>query len=262
MSAALNVVDLSYTHPGSGAAAVANVNLEVASGESVALLGSSGAGKTTLLTLLDGRLRGWLGQAELLGRALSPDHPPPREARADVGFIFQDFALVDRATVVQNTLNGRLGRTNPWAAFAGHFSAADRRAVAQAMHDAGIADLADRRVDSLSGGQRQRVAIARCLAQEPLLMLADEPVSNLDPARAEAILGLIAEAARARGTTVVFSSHQPDLAKRFASRVVGMRDGAIMFDRQVEDVEPGETADLYRAEADKSERVAGIRLVQ
>ena len=122
----------------------------------------------------------------------------------------------------------------------------DLEVARAALADCGIADLAERRVDSLSGGQRQRVAIARCLAQEPRLFLADEPVSHLDPARAAEILTLLTGAARARGATVLFSSHQPDLARRFADRIVGMRDGRIAFDVAVCDLSDVATADLYR----------------
>jgi phosphonate transport system ATP-binding protein len=119
--------------------------------------------------------------------------------------------------------------------------------VAQAaLADCGIADLAERRADTLSGGQRQRIAIARCLAQEPRLILADEPVSNLDPARAVEILTLLTGVGRARGATTIFSSHQPELAKRFAERVIGLQGGRVVFDRPSAALTGDATADLYR----------------
>ncbi|MFC0159220.1 phosphonate ABC transporter ATP-binding protein [Mameliella alba] len=223
-----------------------HVSLMVPAGESTALLGPSGAGKTTLLALLDGRLRGWRGRVSVLGAPLHPDQAPPRGSRPDVGFVFQEFALVERATVLRNVLNGRLGRMSPLRAALWSPLPRDLAVARAALSDCGIADLAERRVDSLSGGQRQRVAIARCLAQEPRLILADEPVSNLDPARAAEILTLLTGAARARGATVLFSSHQPDLARRFADRIVGMRDGRIAFDVVVGDLSDVATADLYR----------------
>ncbi len=246
MSAAAQIGDLSFVHPGAGLPALDHVSLMVPAGESTALLGPSGAGKTTLLALLDGRLRGWRGRVSVLGAPLDPDHPPPRAGRPEVGFIFQEFALVERSSVLRNVLNGRLGRMSPLRAALGSPLPRDLDVARAALADCGIADLAERRVDSLSGGQRQRVAIARCLAQEPRLILADEPVSNLDPARAAEILTLLTGAARARGATVLFSSHQPDLARRFADRIVGMRDGRIAFDVAVGDLSDVATADLYR----------------
>ncbi|WP_299848882.1 phosphonate ABC transporter ATP-binding protein [uncultured Roseovarius sp.] len=247
MTAAIDIADLTLHHPGAegGRPALSAITLSIKPGESVALLGASGAGKTTLLALCDGRLRGWRGRADVLGNALSPDRAPPKATRIDTGFIFQEFALVERSSVERNVLNGRLGRIPVLAAFFGRHSALDRTATYKAMTEAGIADLAHRRVDSLSGGQRQRVAIARCLAQEPQIILADEPVSNLDPARADDILGLITGAARARGVTSVFSSHQPELAMRFAERVIGLRDGKLQFDRPAADVSPQDIAQIY-----------------
>lgn len=231
-----------------GHGALSGVDLAVERGEAVALVGPSGAGKSTLLTLLDGRLRGWQGAASVLGRALRPDRPPDRARRAEVGFVFQEFALVERASVWRNVLNGRLGRTNPLASLVGRFTAADEAAAEAALHDTGIAELRDRRVDRLSGGQRQRVAIARCLAHEPQLILADEPVSNLDPLRSERILRLLAETARRRGATLIFSSHQPDLAGLVADRIVAMRQGSIVFDGPPERLTATQLGDIYRDE--------------
>lgn len=256
MSVAAQLDDLSFVHPGAELPALEHVSLSIPAGESTALLGPSGAGKTTLLALLDGRLRGWHGRVSVLGAPLDPDHPPLRASRPDVGFIFQEFALVERSSVLRNVLNGRLGRMSPLRAALGSPLPRDLAAARAALADCGIADLAERRVDSLSGGQRQRVAIARCLAQEPRLILADEPVSNLDPARAAEILTLLAGAAHARGATVLFSSHQPDLARRFADRIVGMRDGRIAFDVAVGDLSDVATADLYR----ETEALPGIEL--
>jgi len=227
-------------------AALGGVDLAVERGEIVALVGPSGAGKSTLLTLLDGRLRGWQGNAAVLGRALRADRAPERARRAEVGFIFQEFALVERATVWRNVLNGRLGRTDPFASLFGRFTAGDHTAAEAAMRDTGIAELLDQRVDRLSGGQRQRVAIARCLAQVPQLILADEPVSNLDPLRSERILRLLAETARRRGATLIFSSHQPELAGVVADRIVAMREGRVVFDGAPQALTAAGLASIYR----------------
>lgn len=248
MSLAAELIHVGHRFPGAGAPALSGIDLRVESGAVVALIGPSGAGKSTLLALLGGQLAGWQGTACVLGTPLSPAAPPARRDRIQTGFIFQEFALIERATVRQNVLNGRLGRTDKLASLFGRFSDADMGAVDAALEEAGIDDLADQRVDRISGGQRQRVAIARCLAQEPRLILADEPVSNLDPARAEAILELITSRARDGGATVIFTSHQPDLVQRFADRVVGLKAGRIAFDSVPEALKPTQIEALYHGE--------------
>ncbi len=256
MILAAAIDDVSYAHPGADLPSLERVSIQIAAGEAVAILGPSGAGKTTLLALLDGRLRGWLGRVSVLGTQLDPDQRPPREQCADTGFIFQEFALVERSTVFRNVLNGRLGRMPCLRAAFGSPSTRDCEIARTALADCGIADLADRRVDSLSGGQRQRVAIARCLAQEPKLILADEPVSNLDPVRAVDILTLLTKVARARGAAILFSSHQPDLAGRFADRIVGLRSGSILFSIPAAQLSEDRTTALYRQEVS----VSGVSL--
>jgi phosphonate transport system ATP-binding protein len=231
MNIAIRIDDLNFAHPGGSVPALERVSLTISTGESVALLGPSGAGKTTLLALLDGRLQGWRGRVSVLGAPLDPDQPPPRASRPDTGFVFQEFALVERSTVLRNVLNGRLGRMAPLRALLGSPTPHDLDIARTALTDCGIADLAERRVDSLSGGQRQRVAIARCLA----------------PTRAGEVLALLTGAAQARGATALFSSHQPDLARRFAQRIIGIRGGRIAFDVPASELNEDATAELYRA---------------
>lgn len=220
-------------------------SLSIEAGEKVALIGASGAGKTTVLKLIDGRLLGWSGRADVLGKALSPRRRPPRAARADVGFVFQDFALIDRLTVFENVRNGRLGRMHPILSLGGGFGAHDIEAVERSIADVGLEELAFQRVDRLSGGQRQRVGVARCLAQEPRILNADEPISNLDPAGAENILRLLRETAEARGATLLISSHQPKLVTGFVDRLVGLKHGRIAFDRVASVVTSDDLASLY-----------------
>ncbi len=236
-----------HRYPGESSDSLQGIDLLLGRGQRVALIGPSGSGKSTLLALLDGRLRDWAGGAMVLARGLEARRAPPREERAKVGFVFQEFALVERASVRQNILNGRLGRVSRLAAVLGCFLEADHAAARAAMADAGIADLADKRVDRLSGGQRQRVAIARCLAQEPRLILADEPISNLDPVRAESILKLLGAAATRRVSTLVFSSHQPTVAVRHADRVVALKNGAIAYDGSPDGLTPERLAEIYAA---------------
>jgi len=232
--------------------------LDIREGERVALIGASGAGKSTLLRLLDGRLRGWSGEVQVLGHALDPAAPPPRAWRCETGFVFQEFALVEQSTVRDNVRNGRLGRTDPGKSLIGRFTDADNAAVLQAMRDVGIEEFADRRVDRLSGGQRQRVAIARCLAQEPRLLLADEPVSNLDPVTAESILALLRECATKRNAALLVSSHQPRLVSRYVDRFVALDRGRVVFDGAPEALHDELLAGIYEdgARASTPEPVA------
>lgn len=237
--------DARHRYPGELRDSISDVTVTLRRGESVALIGPSGAGKSTLLALLDGRLDNWTGKAQVLGQPLRPGRKPPRSLRSKVGFIFQEFALVERATARQNVLNGRLGHIGTWPSLLGRFSDADYAAVETAMIDAEISELADKRADRLSGGQRQRVAIARCLAQEPQIILADEPISNLDPRRAEHVLALLRGIARRRGASLIFSSHQPTLALPFADRVVAMHEGRVVHDGTPDGLAPAHLAKLY-----------------
>ncbi len=219
--------------------------LSIDAGEQVAFIGATGAGKTTLLRLIDGRLFGWTGRAEVLGRTLSPRRAAPRNWNANIGFVFQEYALIERSTVYQNVRNGRLGRTHSALSLVGLFSDRDETAVTEAINDVGLSDLADQRVDQLSGGQRQRVAVARCLAQEPKVLIADEPVSSLDPTSAEKVLDLVRACAEARGATLLISSHQPKLVAQYVDRVVGLKEGQIAFDTPAGAVTPEQLGSLY-----------------
>lgn len=227
---AVSLSCVTHHYPGAPLATLDAVTLMIARKERVALIGPSGAGKSSLLALMDGRLGEWTGRASVLGHPIQPGLWQTRERRADIGFVFQEFALIDRATVRQNVMNGRLGRIGVTSSLLGKFGTEDERAVTQALEDVGLIDLAERRTDQISGGQRQRVAIARCLAQEPKLVLADEPISNLDPMRAQTILQLLTGLAAKRDITVIFSSHQPELASKFADRILGLSNGKVIMD--------------------------------
>jgi phosphonate transport system ATP-binding protein len=159
--------------------------------------------------------------------------------------IYQDFALVERASVFDNVLYGRLGHAHPWLSLLGHFAAEDRERAAAAIAEVGLQDQAEQRADALSGGQRQRVAIARVLAQEPALILADEPISNLDPALTEDILGLLVAACERRGATLIMSLHQPQLARQHGDRAIGLRGGKIVLDEPTARLTPQALHEVY-----------------
>jgi phosphonate transport system ATP-binding protein len=201
-------------------------------GEQVALIGSSGSGKTTLLRLINGYVRPTTGTLHVLGNAMNVRTARRRDIRRRVGFVFQNFNLVERATVFENVLWGRLGYIHPLMSLFGGFRHYDKQMAMEAIEEVDLLSQAGQRCDTLSGGQQQRVAIARVLAQEAEVILADEPVSSLDPALADDVLNLLVDVSKRRSATLVMSLHQPDLAQFYASRIIGLRDGMIVLDER------------------------------
>ncbi|HEV7266128.1 MAG TPA: ATP-binding cassette domain-containing protein [Falsiroseomonas sp.] len=189
-----------------------DVSLEVAPGEVVTLAGVSGAGKTTLLRAL-------AGLQPASGTILAGGQP---------ALVFQQHALANRLTARDNVLVGGLGRTGFWRAALRLWPRAEIRHAEAHLARVGLAGLAQRRADRLSGGQRQRVAIARALHQRARILLADEPVASLDPATAEEVLALLRDLARRDGLALLVSLHQPDLARRFADRLLRLEDGCLL----------------------------------
>jgi phosphonate transport system ATP-binding protein len=245
VSPAVLLRDVRFRYAEAGPPILAIDRLAIGPGERVAVVGPSGSGKTTLLRLLNGSLRPTAGEALVLGQPLLPGRRQSREQRRRVGMIYQDFALVERASVFDNVLYGRLGHAHPWLSLLGHFAAEDRERAAAAIAEVGLSDQAGQRADALSGGQRQRVAIARVLAQEPALILADEPISNLDPALTEGILGLLVAACARRGATLIMSLHQPQLARQHGERVIGISGGRIVLDEPAGLLTPEALHEVY-----------------
>ena len=216
--------------------------------EQVALVGPSGCGKTTLLRLANGYVRPDRGRVELFGERLDPRGGRQRSLRRRVGFVFQGFQLVERASVFENVLWGRLGRVGTVASLLGRFGNEHRDAALAAIEEVGLSEQTWQRADTLSGGQQQRVGVARVVAQEAELILADEPVSNLDPRLAEDVLELLQEVARHHRATLLTTLHQPDLARRFAERVVGLRAGRPVWDGPATELDEGAVASIYGQE--------------
>lgn len=224
--------------------AVADIDLTIRAGERVAVLGASGAGKSTLLSLLNGSLPATSGDVEVLGSRLA-GLPPPRlrVLQRRIGTISQRLDLVDQVRVLHNINGGRLGRWGSVRAMAAlAWPHADAAAIA-ALERVGLSWAVHERTERLSGGERQRVAIARLLLQEPELVIADEPVSSLDPTRADGILRLLC--APGLEATLVVSLHQPELARRHCTRAVGLRDGRLVFDLPVDRLDKRVLDDLY-----------------
>ncbi len=206
-------------------------SLGIGPGERVAIIGPSGCGKTTLLRCIKGFVRPRTGKVEVFGVNLAfCERSAARAANQRVAMIYQQFNLVRRLSVLNNTLCGRLGRTNRWRSLLGWFTPEDLRIAWAAIIEVGLAEKVHQRADTLSGGEQQRVAVARAIAQEPDLILADEPVSSLDPTWAVDVLELLTEVQARHSAALVMTLHQPGLARRFARRVIGLRDGRVVWD--------------------------------
>jgi len=225
--------------------ALAGIDLEIAAGEAVALVGPSGAGKTTLLRLLNGTVRPGYGTVAVDGQVLRELSPAElRRVRTGIGFVHQDLCLVPNVRVLQNVLAGRLGRISVLRALRN--ALLPPRAMVEEVHAilerVGIPEKLYQPTHWLSGGQRQRVAIARALFQAPRALIADEPVSSVDPARARDAVALLMEISRERHLTLCVSLHNLDLAREFFPRLIGVRNGRIVFDRP-----PGAICDEFRS---------------
>ncbi|GAA1630439.1 phosphonate ABC transporter ATP-binding protein [Leucobacter chromiireducens] len=221
---------VSVTYP-NGTRALHDVSLQIEPGEMVSIVGLSGSGKSTLIRTINGLVPATTGSvtvgphrvSELRGRAL-------REARGHIGMIFQAFNLAERANVYRNTLVGRFAHSPSIRTLLGLPSAEDRRIALAALDSVGILDKVWARAGALSGGQKQRVAIARALTQEPGVMLADEPVASLDPPTAHAVMHDLRRINAERGLTVLINIHLMDLARQYTTRMIGLRDGRLVYD--------------------------------
>jgi phosphonate transport system ATP-binding protein len=213
-----------------GTVALRDLNFSVETGEFMVIIGLSGSGKSTLLRCINRLIEPTEGSIMWDGIDITRADPAKlREIRRRIGMIFQHFNLVHRSNVITNVLAGRLGYTHPLSSILYRFSARDRDMAMRALTRVGIADQAHKRADELSGGQQQRVGIARALMQQPNMILADEPVASLDPVLAHTILGYLERMNREEGMTVLCSLHYLDLVQRYASRVIGLRDGRIVY---------------------------------
>ncbi|MFH1554037.1 MAG: phosphonate ABC transporter ATP-binding protein, partial [Pseudomonadota bacterium] len=214
-----------------GDKALEDVSLSIPAGQVVGLIGPSGAGKSTLIRCVNrlveptsGSIR--LGDTEITGLGGTG----LRRARRRMGMIFQEYALVERLTVMENVLSGRLGYVGFWRAFLRRFPQADIDRAFAVLDRVGLLDHVDKRADQLSGGQRQRVGIARALVQEPDILLVDEPTASLDPKTSRQIMRLIVEVCAERQLAAIVNIHDVALAQMFVQRIIGLKAGRIVFD--------------------------------
>ncbi|MCS6891588.1 MAG: phosphonate ABC transporter ATP-binding protein [Rhodovarius sp.] len=232
-----------------GDLALDGVDLAVPRGQVMALIGPSGAGKSTLIRCVNRLVEPTAGSVRLEGQELTRlSRAALRRARRRMGMIFQEYALVERLSVMENVLSGRLGYVGFWQAWFRRFPRRDIEQAFRLLDRVGLAHMADKRADALSGGQRQRVGILRALMQEPALLLVDEPTASLDPKTSRQIMRLIVELCEERGLAAIINIHDVGLAQEFARRIVGLRAGRIVFDGPPEALDAAVLTAIYGEE--------------
>ena len=242
-----------------GTVALRDVSFSIPDGEFLVVIGLSGSGKSTLLRCINRLIDPTEGEilwdgvdlAQLGGEDL-------RVARRKIGMVFQHFNLVKRSSVLTNVLAGRLGYTASWQSLLGRFSEDDRQMANTALQRLGILDQANKRADELSGGQKQRVGVALALRQEPRMILADEPVASLDPVLAHSIMDHIERLNQDDGMTIICSLHYLDLVQRYATSVIGLRDGEIVYRGTQADIRQMTDAQFKEIYGAEEERVGDL----
>jgi len=225
----LSVKNLVKTYP-NGVQALKGVSFDVKKGEFLVVIGLSGSGKSTLLRCINRLHDPSSGDVLFEGENITRlDSDAVKSIRTKIGMIFQHFNLIPRHTVLSNVLMGRLGQMSVWKSLFGMFSDEDKSNALKYLKLVGISDKAKIRADQLSGGQQQRVAIARALAQNPSMLLADEPVASLDPATSHIVMDYLRKANQELGITIVCNLHFLSLVRQYATRVIALKDGQLIF---------------------------------
>jgi len=241
----LEIAGLEKTYP-TGDHALRSVSLRVEGSDAVFIIGPSGAGKSTLLRCINRLVEPDAGVIRLDGLEITTlQGAALREARRGMGMIFQEFNLVERLTVMENVLSGRLGYVSLWRAWRRRFPSEDVEAAFTTLARVGLAGYENKRADALSGGQRQRVGIARALVQRPKILLVDEPTSSLDPRTSEAVMRLIVELAAEDKIPALVNIHDVPIARAFARRIVGLNAGRVVYDGSVEGLTPEVLEQIY-----------------
>jgi phosphonate transport system ATP-binding protein len=238
------------TYP-NGTAALQGITLELGNVHFTAMIGASGAGKSTLLRIINGLIKPSSGEVLVnngrdygldLARATSSQVLAHRRS---IGMVFQQFNLVKRCTALENVLSGRLGYVSPWRSTFNHYSKQDRELAMRMLERVGMADYAWQRADTLSGGQQQRVGIARALAQQPKMILADEPISALDPKSSDQIMNLLRDIHERDGIAVIANLHFLDTVRDYAQRVLALKAGRLVFDGAINELSEAVTREIY-----------------
>lgn len=241
----LHIKGLEKRYP-TGDLALKGIALQVGAGEVLGLIGPSGAGKSTLIRCVNRLVLPSAGRVVLDGTDLGAlGSSGLRQARRQIGMIFQEFALVERLTVMENLLSGRLGYVGFWASWFRRFSGDDVGQAYALLDRVGLSGMENKRADALSGGQRQRVGIARALMQSPKLLLVDEPTASLDPKTSRQIMRLILELCQERGLAAIVNIHDVVLATEFLPRIVGLRAGSVVYDGPASGLDQAALSQIY-----------------
>ena len=232
-----------------GDLAINGVDLKVEKGQVMALIGPSGAGKSTLIRCVNRLETPTSGEIWLKGENIVKMRSGKlRKARRSMGMIFQEYALVERLTVMENVLSGRLGYVGFWRSYLRKFPQSDINAAFGLLEKVGLDTMVNKRADELSGGQRQRVGIARALIQKPDILLVDEPTASLDPKTSRQIMRLITELCEENQLAAIINIHDVALAQMYAERIVGLREGSIVYDGPPDDLKPDVLTEIYGKE--------------
>lgn len=232
-----------------GDLAINGVDLKVEKGQVMALIGPSGAGKSTLIRCVNRLENPTSGEIWLNGENIVKMRSGKlRRARRNMGMIFQEYALVERLTVMENVLSGRLGYVGFWRSFLRKFPQSDINTAFGLLEKVGLDTMVNKRADELSGGQRQRVGIARALIQKPDILLVDEPTASLDPKTSRQIMRLITELCEENQLAAIINIHDVALAQMYAERIVGLREGSIVYDGPPDDLKPDVLTEIYGKE--------------
>jgi phosphonate transport system ATP-binding protein len=236
MKPILSVKDIKKTYANK-TQALKGVSFDLQEGEFVAIIGSSGSGKSTLLRCINQLVSQTEGSIEFKGTEVEKlKGAGLKKVRREIGMIFQHYNLIDRLTVIQNVLHGRLGYMNDFRGIFDLYSMEDRWKAYKILERVGLADEIYKRADQLSGGQKQRVGISRALAQNPSLMLADEPIASLDPVSSSTVMDYLHGICVEDGISAIVSLHQVDFAVKYATRIIGINKGIIVFDGKTQEL--------------------------
>ncbi len=242
----IKIENLTHQYKNSEKKAIKNITLRIGRGESLILVGSSGSGKTTLLRSINRLIEPSLGNIFIDNDNILKAGPKEvHRIRGKIGMIFQHFNLIDRESVFKNVMNGRLRYHSSFDTLLGRFSEEDYLIVRDNIKTVGLEHYEKKRVAELSGGEKQRVAIARALSQKPDIILADEPVSNLDPKLMKEIMDLLKNICAEKKITLISCLHFLDFAKTYGSRIVGLKGGEIIFDGKPADLMEKDIVDIY-----------------
>lgn len=257
----LRINNLKKTYP-TGDQALKGVSVEVSGSEIVAMIGPSGAGKSTFIRCINRLTEPTDGEVFLDDTEVtSLSKTELRKARRDMGMIFQEFNLVERLTVMENVLSGRLGYLSTWRAFRRDFDQDDIEYAYRILDRVGLAGMEDKRADELSGGQRQRVGIARAVLQRPKILLVDEPTSSLDPETSRVVMDMLTDIADDKDIPVLVNIHEIGLATDFADRLIGLTDGEISFEGGPAELDEAARDRIYRSDKGEENNATNGRSV-